>query len=108
MFWALNGATFTPRRASSRHSPVTTWLFPASLVVPQIMMAPRITPAPCRHVGACSPAAILAFGLHSPRDVLGAVRVGQVAGFRIGAAIVWLGSPVTVVDSPGLAPGSLR
>ena len=34
MFWALNGATRTPRRASSRHSPATTNDLPASLVVP--------------------------------------------------------------------------
>ena len=40
MFWALNGATRTPRRASSRHSPVTTVLFPASLAVPQTMSPP--------------------------------------------------------------------
>ena len=30
MFWALNGATRTPRRASARHNPVTTRLLPAS------------------------------------------------------------------------------
>jgi hypothetical protein len=36
MFWALNGATFTPRRASTRHSPVTTRDFPASEDVPAI------------------------------------------------------------------------
>ena len=35
MFWALNGATRTPLRASSRHRPVTTSDLPASEVVPQ-------------------------------------------------------------------------
>ena len=34
MFWALYGATRTPRRANARHSPVVTTLFPASEVVP--------------------------------------------------------------------------
>ncbi len=34
MFCALNGATFTPRRAKARHSPVVTMLLPASDVVP--------------------------------------------------------------------------
>src|SRR6266511_573619 len=48
MFWALNGATRTPRRCSRRHSPVTTWLFPVSLPVPHTMSAPRITPTPLR------------------------------------------------------------
>ena len=41
MFWALNGATRTPRRASSRHRPVTTVVLPASLVVPQTIRPPR-------------------------------------------------------------------
>ena len=40
MFWALNGATRTPRRASSRHSPVTTVLLPASLAVPHTIRPP--------------------------------------------------------------------
>jgi len=34
MFWALYGATRTPRRANARHRPVVTTLFPASDVVP--------------------------------------------------------------------------
>ena len=34
MFWALNGATETPRRASTRQSPVTTSDLPASEDVP--------------------------------------------------------------------------
>ena len=34
MFWALNGATAMPRRASARHNPVTTSDFPASEDVP--------------------------------------------------------------------------
>ncbi len=34
MFWALNGATATPRRAKSRQSPVTTSDLPASEEVP--------------------------------------------------------------------------
>ena len=34
MFCGLNGATRAPRRASSRHKPVTSALFPASEVVP--------------------------------------------------------------------------
>ncbi len=34
MFCGLNGATDTPRRASTRHSPATTVLLPASEVVP--------------------------------------------------------------------------
>ena len=46
MFWPLNGATATPRRASSRHSPVITVDLPASDVVPHTMSAPCI--------GACS------------------------------------------------------
>ena len=36
MFWALNGATAIPRRASARHKPVTTSDFPASDDVPAI------------------------------------------------------------------------
>jgi hypothetical protein len=36
MFWALNGATGTPRRARARHNPVTTSDFPASEDVPAI------------------------------------------------------------------------
>ena len=45
MFWALNGATFTPWRASSRHSPATTNDLPASLVVPHTRRtAPPPTP----------------------------------------------------------------
>jgi hypothetical protein len=30
IFWALNGATFTPSRASQRQMPATTTLLPAS------------------------------------------------------------------------------
>src|SRR6185295_6513076 len=41
MFCALNGATRTPSRASSRHRPATTVLFPASEVVPHTINAPR-------------------------------------------------------------------
>ncbi len=48
MFWALNGATRTPRRASSRHRPVTTVLFPASLAVPQTMSPPWRAGLPTR------------------------------------------------------------
>src|SRR3954451_10860998 len=40
MFWALKGATRTPRRARARPSPVTTVDFPASLVVPQTISPP--------------------------------------------------------------------
>ena len=40
MFWDLNGATPTPRRASIRHRPVTTVDLPASLAVPQTMRPP--------------------------------------------------------------------
>ena len=47
MFWALNGATRTPRRWSSRHSPATTGSCPASLAVPHTISAPR-TAAPPR------------------------------------------------------------
>ena len=41
MFCALNGATDTPRRASSRHSPATSTLLPASEVQPATSRAPR-------------------------------------------------------------------
>jgi len=37
----LNGATATPWRASSRHSPVTTVDLPTSDAVPQTKSAPR-------------------------------------------------------------------
>ena len=40
MFWPLNGATATPRRARSRHSPTVTVDLPASEEVPQTMSAP--------------------------------------------------------------------
>src|SRR5579875_3896129 len=40
MFCALNGATLTPRRASSRHNPATTTDLPASEVVPATSSAP--------------------------------------------------------------------
>src|SRR5215471_2249494 len=34
MFWALNGATRTPRRAKSRHKPATSTLLPTDEAVP--------------------------------------------------------------------------
>jgi hypothetical protein len=37
MFCGLNGATRTPRRCSTRHSPAATVLLPASDVVPWII-----------------------------------------------------------------------
>src|SRR6266567_9617013 len=37
MFWALNGATRTPRRANTRHSPATSVLLPADDAVPCTM-----------------------------------------------------------------------
>ncbi len=40
MFWALNGATLTPRRASSRHRPVTTCSCRRRCVVPHTIRAP--------------------------------------------------------------------
>ena len=40
MFCALNGATRTPRRASARHRPAVSTLFPASDVVPATSSAP--------------------------------------------------------------------
>ena len=40
MFCALNGATLMPRRASHRHSPAVSTLFPASDVVPATSSAP--------------------------------------------------------------------
>ena len=40
MFWALNGATFTPCRANQRQMPATTTLFPASEWVPATSMEP--------------------------------------------------------------------
>ena len=40
MFWPLNGATPTPARARTRHSPATTVDLPASDVVPHTMSAP--------------------------------------------------------------------
>jgi hypothetical protein len=49
MFWALNGATFTPRLASQRHRPAVTTLLPASEVVPATSSPPLIpipTPTP--------------------------------------------------------------
>src|SRR5579875_3685295 len=51
MFCALNGATRTPSRASSRHSPATTIDLPASLLVPATSRAPltgRRTPRASR------------------------------------------------------------
>jgi hypothetical protein len=41
MFCGLNGATFTPPRRASRHSPATSVLLPASEVVPWIINVPR-------------------------------------------------------------------
>ena len=41
MFCALNGATFTPCRASHRHSPATSTLLPASEPVPATSSVPR-------------------------------------------------------------------
>ncbi len=41
MFCALNGATFTPCRASHRHSPATSTLLPASEAVPATSSVPR-------------------------------------------------------------------
>ena len=43
MFCDLNGATFRPRRANARQSPVVTMLLPASEVVPATRSAPVIT-----------------------------------------------------------------
>ena len=40
MFWALNGATETPRRRSQRQSPVTMVLLPAPDEVPRISSEP--------------------------------------------------------------------
>src|SRR5258708_9901699 len=37
MFWALNGATRSPRRANNRHSPATRVLLPADDAVPWTM-----------------------------------------------------------------------
>src|ERR1700687_321874 len=37
MFWALNGATRSPRRANRRHSPATSVLLPADDAVPWTM-----------------------------------------------------------------------
>src|SRR5690349_14384542 len=45
MFWALNGATETPRRARCLQIPATSALLPASDVVPATRSAPR-TAAP--------------------------------------------------------------
>src|SRR5579862_3389639 len=42
MFWALNGATETPCRASHRHTPATRALLPASDPVPATSSAPRM------------------------------------------------------------------
>ncbi len=58
MFWPLKGATATPRRASTRHSPVTTVDFPASEVVPQTMSAP------CTAVFYTGPAGAVSRGVH--------------------------------------------
>jgi hypothetical protein len=44
MFWALNGATAMPRRARTRHKPVTTSDFPASEDVPAIRTPPVSLP----------------------------------------------------------------
>ena len=46
MFWALKGATATPRRASSRQSPVTTSDLPASEEVPATS-SPAARPSDC-------------------------------------------------------------
>ena len=40
IFWPLKGATETPSRARSRHSPATTVDLPASEVVPHTISAP--------------------------------------------------------------------
>lgn len=45
MFWALKGATFTPRRTSQRQMPAVTTLLPASDVVPATS-SPPLMPAP--------------------------------------------------------------
>ena len=47
MFCALNGATFTPCRASHRHSPATSTLLPASEPVPATSSVPRTDAGYC-------------------------------------------------------------
>ena len=60
MFWALNGATRTPRRCRARHRPETTWLLPTSLPVPHTISAPCTTapprggPGPARRAPRCA------------------------------------------------------
>ena len=52
MFWALYGATRTPRRANARHRPVVTTLFPESEVVPATsspLTGPTNPPAGARY-----------------------------------------------------------
>lgn len=43
MFWALNGATFTPRRTSQRQMPAVTTLLPASDAVPATSSPPLMS-----------------------------------------------------------------
>ena len=47
MFWALNGATCTPCRASHRHNPATSTLLPASEPVPATSNVPRTDAGYC-------------------------------------------------------------
>ena len=47
MFWALNGATEIPCRASQRHSPAAITLLPASELVPATSSAPFTRPPGC-------------------------------------------------------------
>ena len=47
MFCALNGATFTPCRASHRHNPATSTLLPASEPVPATSSVPRTDAGYC-------------------------------------------------------------
>ena len=54
MFWALNGATFTPRRWNARHSAAVTRLLPASDVVPATSNAPIGGGYPQRASGRCA------------------------------------------------------
>ena len=58
MFCALNGATFTPRRANARHSAVVTMVLPASDVVPATSSAAHAAslerPGPDGLAGTCS------------------------------------------------------
>src|ERR671911_2714649 len=94
MFCALNGATFTPLRASSRQRPATTKDLPASLAVPQTSKPPFTLFLPMRRKTH-----------HDGRDV------GRRGAGRAATPTPQAGLPATLSqlrDSAGRLPATIR